>query len=116
MMRVLLSGRSFRAELASTSMPKIILGISAQYHDSAAALVVDGEVVDTVALSEDRESVVRFEGVLGTNLDRDAFVIVVVEGDAPMDPLYPGKLPFAFTNPLFVDGDGDGTWTPPRGF
>ena len=79
-------------------------------------LVVDGEVVDTVALSGARESVVRFEGVLETNLDQDAFVIVVVEGDAPMDPLYPGKLPFAFTNPLFVDVDGDGTWTPPRGF
>ena len=26
--------------------------------------------------------------------------------------LAPGYQPFAFTNPIFVDADGDGEWTP----
>lgn len=46
---------------------------------------------------------------------RDAFVFVEVEGAA--DDLYadaaPGFTPFAFCNPIFVDADGDGAWTPP---
>ncbi|MEZ4292932.1 MAG: hypothetical protein R3E53_21330 [Myxococcota bacterium] len=41
---------------------------------------------------------------------RDAFVTVEVEG--PATGLYaealPGFVPFAFTNPIYVDADGDG--------
>ena len=48
--------------------------------------------------------------------ERDAFVTVEVEGDP--DEVYaarlPGFTPFAFTNPIFVDADGDGKWTPPE--
>ena len=47
--------------------------------------------------------------------DRDAFVLVEVEGAA--EGLYatvlPGFAPLAFANPIFVDADGDGHWTPP---
>jgi hypothetical protein len=50
--------------------------------------------------------------------DRDAFVTVEVEGVAEPDSIYaarlPGFTPFAFTNPIFVDTDGDGKWTPPE--
>jgi len=46
---------------------------------------------------------------------RDAFVFVEVDGEP--GELYrqvaPGFTPFAFCNPIFVDADGDGTWTPP---
>ncbi|MDE0887468.1 MAG: CehA/McbA family metallohydrolase [Myxococcota bacterium] len=49
--------------------------------------------------------------------DRDAFVTVEVEGKAEPGSLYaqvaPGYTPFAFTNPVFVDADGDGKWLPP---
>lgn len=49
--------------------------------------------------------------------EADAFVTVEVEGSADPDSLYgqvaPGYTPFAFTNPIFVDADGDGRWTPP---
>ena len=47
--------------------------------------------------------------------DRDAFVTVEVEGEP--DAIYaarlPGFTPFAFTNPIYVDADNDGKWTPP---
>ena len=50
--------------------------------------------------------------------ERDAFVTVEVEGELG-DPeslyalLAPGFTPFAFSNPIFVDADGDGRWQPP---
>ena len=47
--------------------------------------------------------------------ERDAFVTVEVEGDA--DATYAARLPkftpFAFSNPVFVDADEDGTWSAP---
>jgi hypothetical protein len=49
--------------------------------------------------------------------ERDAFVTAEVEGVAAAGSAYaerlPGFTPFAFTNPVFVDADGDGQWTPP---
>jgi hypothetical protein len=47
--------------------------------------------------------------------ERDGFVTVEVEGapDAAYAALLPGFTPFAFSNPIFVDADGDGSWTPP---
>jgi hypothetical protein len=47
--------------------------------------------------------------------DHDGFVSVEVEG-APGDiyrAVLPDLRPFAFSNPIFVDADGDGRWTPP---
>ena len=46
---------------------------------------------------------------------RDGFVTVEVEGDPAgvYADLLPAFTPFAFTNPIFVDADGDGRWTPP---
>jgi hypothetical protein len=48
--------------------------------------------------------------------DRDAFVTVEVEGepDATYAARLPGFTPFAFTNPIYVDADGDGKWTAPE--
>jgi len=46
---------------------------------------------------------------------RDSFVTVEVEGgaDATFEAVNPGFRSFAFTNPIFVDADGDGDWTAP---
>jgi hypothetical protein len=37
-----------------------------------------------------------------------------VEGEAGEEyaSILPGHIPFAFTNPIYVDADGDGEWTP----
>lgn len=47
--------------------------------------------------------------------ERDAFVTVEVEGapDATYAARLPKFTPFAFSNPIFVDADGDGTWRSP---
>ena len=72
---------------------------------------VDGALAHRAELPED--------GRLRVPLDfsRDAFVTVEVEGkaeaDSPYARLLPGFTPFAFSNPIFVDADGSGGWTPP---
>jgi hypothetical protein len=69
----------------------------------------NGELVVTRAL----EGPVRLE--IPMRFERDCFVTVEVEG--PPGGLYaellPGFTPFAFSNPIFVDADRDGVWSPP---
>ena len=56
--------------------------------------------------------VIRFEWQTRLKLDRDAWVVVVARGDKAMLSVMPGTnvKPFAFTNPIFVDVDGDGVF------
>jgi hypothetical protein len=60
-----------------------------------------------IRAGETREVSLEFAG--------DSFVTVEVEGevDATFEALNPGFPSFAFTNPVFVDADGDGRWTAP---
>ena len=55
---------------------------------------------------------VRFDEVIAVTPAADAWVTVEVEGDTQMRP-YIGERPFAMTNPIDVDVDGDGAWTAP---
>ena len=47
--------------------------------------------------------------------DQDAFVTLEVSGQATPEYLdvYPGLTPYAFSNPIYVDANADGVWTPP---
>lgn len=49
------------------------------------------------------------------NFARDAFVTVEVEGEAndTYAAIAPGGVPLAFSNPIFIDADGDAVWQPP---
>ena len=60
-----------------------------------------------IRAGETREVSLEFAG--------DSFVTVEVEGevDATFEAVNPGFPCFAFTNPIFVDADGDGEWTAP---
>lgn len=77
--------------------------------------------VDEVRVYVDGVLVSRISGASGDSVslpltfDRDAFVTVEVEGPASAryEAVAPGFVPFAFTNPIFVDADRDGAWTPP---
>ena len=70
---------------------------------------VDGQLVETraIAAGDTLELPLAFE--------RDAFVTVEVEGEASETyaTLLPRYHPLAFTNPIYVDADGDGRWTAP---
>jgi hypothetical protein len=74
-----------------------------------ARVYLDGKLVRSrpVQVGAALEFPLRFE--------RDGFVTVEVEG-APGEvyqALLPVFTPFAFSNPIFVDADGDGRWTAP---
>ncbi len=76
---------------------------------SRARVFVDGNLTVEfgVVVGETREVPLTFE--------RDAFVTVEVEGTPSelYSAVAPGFRPFAFTNPIFVDADGDGRWQAP---
>lgn len=70
---------------------------------------VNGHLREDLALPDDGKV------ALDLHFDRDSFVTVEVEG-TPGDvyaALLPGFVPFAHTNPFFIDANGDGEWTPP---
>lgn len=70
---------------------------------------IDGRTVHVASLPEDG----RFEVPL--SFEGDAFVTVEVFGEPgeTYRAVLPGHRPYAFTNPVFVDADGDGRWTAP---
>ncbi|MEQ8765786.1 MAG: CehA/McbA family metallohydrolase [Planctomycetota bacterium] len=78
-------------------------------------LVVNGDIQETWEVPPQR-SITRLEKRHTLTLERDAWVAILVEGDDPLEPLLPtqgrASLPRAVTNPVFLDADGDGQWTP----
>lgn len=70
---------------------------------------VNGDTVYEGPVSEDGHFTTELD------FDRDAFVLLDVEGEAGEDyrSVYPGFIPYAFSNPIYVDADGDGAWTAP---
>ena len=61
----------------------------------------------------------RYKGSIDLRLEKDAYIVVVVRGDA-LGPVLPGNpnqsapTALAITNPIYLDRDGDGRWTAPN--
>jgi hypothetical protein len=76
----------------------------------------NGEMVAEGALAAGGKGPGR--GRLGVRLPvpRDTWIVAVVRGDEPLAEVLPWTklVPFAFTNPVFVDADGDGRFTAPN--
>jgi hypothetical protein len=62
-------------------------------------LVVDGEVVDTAAIPPSTD-VIRYDGDIV--VDTGGYVIVAAYGDSRLEPVHPGRTPFAVSNPIFT--------------
>lgn len=79
-------------------------------------LVVNGDVRAQWEVSPARTPL-RFERETGLDLNHDAWIVVLVEGDEPIDPLVEEKkdrcLPLAITNPVWVDAQADGKFVAP---
>ncbi len=79
---------------------------------------VDGDLARTIALdgttADPSNPTVRFDDtlVVATSDGADGWVIFVAEGDASLDPVVEGHLPFGFTSPIYLDADSDGGITP----
>ncbi len=77
-------------------------------------IIGNGEVVQTILL-QDQSRTVRFEGTVTLQPTIDTWYIVEATGSKSMAPLVPDApvpiMPLAFTNPIWVDADGDGRFT-----
>lgn len=85
---------------------------------SVATVVVylDGAEVRRFRVPEGT-AVERFTAAFDVTLERDGFVVAKVEGDRPLFPVVGGTekfkvRPFALTNPVFVDVNGDRRYAP----
>jgi hypothetical protein len=78
---------------------------------SRVTVYCNGAVLHELAVPQARE-VVRLDQKVSVDVSADCWLVVVVEGDKPMTPAYfaasGAPTPFAVTNPIWVDGDGDG--------
>lgn len=65
----------------------------------------------------DKEPVQRFHAMYAIDVKHDTYVLVRVEGDRSLSPVVGGGTdvvvhPFALTNPIFLDVNGNGTYDP----
>ena len=71
-------------------------------------VVVDGQTVDTIAIAPSDANpanpVIRFEKDIEINVapEKGSYVVVAAYGDAPLEPVHPGRVPFGVTNPIFL--------------
>jgi hypothetical protein len=83
------------------------------------SLVVNGEVAHWDAIPPSAR-VVRFEGEIPLGLERDSWVVAIARGERPLAPVVPTthtgepRTPLGFTNPIWIDYDGDGKFQPPN--
>jgi len=79
-----------------------------------AEIYVNGQRVTTVP-ARTTAGPIRIEAVVPVRVRKDSWIVVEARGDKPLRGLMPGTsaVPFAFTNPIFVDADGDGVFRAP---
>lgn len=75
-------------------------------------LLRNGDPVDAADITLE-DGGVRFEGTLSDTPEADAWYSVEVLGQGSILPVHKNGPPYAATNPIEVDADGDGEWTPP---
>lgn len=80
-----------------------------------AAIFANGVRVAEKARSGPPRDGVQISWQTDLELDQDAWIVVVVTGKETMEHVLPRTQtwPLAFTNPIFVDADGDGTFRSP---
>lgn len=77
-----------------------------------ARLQINGVTIEDYDLTPDKN---EHKLLIPMEFDQDAFVTLEVSGEASQEYLdvYPGLTPYAFSNPIYVDANADGVWTPP---
>jgi hypothetical protein len=79
-----------------------------------------GDVVHDVTLDastvDPANPVVRFDDALPLTPAADTWVVVVVTGPGTLEPVNRGDRPFAVTNPIYLDTDGNTVYDPLHSF
>ena len=78
---------------------------------------VNGTTIDqyTIRQHELDADAMHHRLLVPLEFNKDSFVTVEVSGKASemYQHVYPGLAPYAYSNPIYVDFDSDGQWTPP---
>ncbi|HVZ74178.1 MAG TPA: CehA/McbA family metallohydrolase [Polyangia bacterium] len=78
-------------------------------------LLLNGHEEKKWTVAADAKTLPRFHEVAEISSPRDGYVVVRVDGDKPLTPVVGDRktftaYPFALTNPVFLDVDGDGRY------
>jgi hypothetical protein len=86
-------------------------------------VIVNGERKITLPIKAPREQILKFQGKISLNLERDSYIAIEVFGNETLFPVVQRRLridgyrrsplPYALTNPIFVDVDGNGRFDSP---
>ena len=86
-------------------------------------VIVNGERKFIFPIKAPREQILKFQDRISLNLEYDSYVAIEVLGSETLFPVVQrrlrkggykcGPLPYALTNPIFVDVDGNGKFDPP---
>jgi len=83
-------------------------------------VIVGGVEVHTVTLDastvDPTNPVVRYDNELELAPSQDSWVVVLVTGKGTLDPVSRNDEPFALTNPIYLDVDGNKVYDPPKSF
>ncbi len=83
-------------------------------------VILGGKVIKTVTLdsstADPKNPVVRFNGTVELLPAKDSWVVVVVTGKKKLSPVVHDRQPFAVTNPIFLDLNGNGVYDAPASF
>lgn len=120
---VLINGESGPGDELSADGGDVTLEISVRAADwvdvQEAEVWANGARIATQSpVVASRDALARIEWQLPLKLERDTWFVVVAYGTERLDRVLPGRgaLPFGFTNPVYVDIDGNGKFdaSPPE--
>jgi hypothetical protein len=75
-------------------------------------LYVNGSVVQELPIDHPRGKPLSWQQSLPLRVEKDSWLVVLAEGEG-FTALYPNLRPASFTNPIYIDIDGNG-WQPPQ--
>ena len=82
------------------------------------SIVQNGDEVASVGYDGQRDGSLHLRPRIRIPIERDCWIIAIAQGDEPMTPFVMHDdrdvLPLAIANPIYIDADGDGKYTPPR--
>ena len=76
-------------------------------------LLENGQVIRVEDITTSEDPIVRFDALWTVTPLEDAWYALEVIGSGSMAPVTWSGPPYALTNPIEIDQDGDGTWKPP---
>lgn len=75
--------------------------------------IVNGEVVEVMQRGQGATEHLDFAETVSLTFSEDSWVVFFSYGGSPSGPVHSGKPVIAFTNPVFVDTDGNGVFDAP---